>query len=202
MRANKTIAFFCMGALVMLACGLTVDLGTSPSSTPTQQSAYVNQVSTTVAQTLQALTQTALLAVPANTSTPAATATALPASLSVSLATNCYAGPSTHYGMVYTIRPGTTVTVVGKDTADNYWIIDVPGYPGTVCWLSGQYASLSGGFSNLPAPATPVAPSYSMGWWTDRDDWCSRYSHHGGWSHDPHHWGDRGWRGGRRGWDC
>ena len=198
MRVNKFLALFCICALVMVACSVTVDLGASPSSTPTQQNADVVQVSTMVAQTLQSLTQTALMAVPTITSTPTVTATALPASLSVSLATNCYAGPSTHYGLVYTIRPGTVVTVVGKDMADNYWIIDVPGYPGTVCWLSGQYASLSGGLSALPAPATPVAPpSYSISWWTDRDNWCAHDSHHGWWSHDPHHWG-----GGHGGWYC
>ncbi len=46
------------------------------------------------------------------------------------------------------------MTVVGKDTGDNYWIIDVPGYPGTVCWLSGQYASVSGDTTDLSVPAT------------------------------------------------
>ncbi len=201
MRVNKLLALFCMAALLVVACSLSADLGTSPSGTPTQQSADVIRVSTMVAQTLQSLTQTALMAVPTNTSTPTATATALPASLSVSLATDCYTGPSIRYGFVSIIRPGTVVTVVGKDTPDNYWIINAPGYPGTVCWLSGQYASVTGGISALPAPATPLA-AYSMGWWGDRDDWCARFSHHGWWSHDPHHWGDRDWRGGRGGWDC
>jgi hypothetical protein len=201
MRLNKLLALFCIGAMAMVACSVTVDLGTSPASTPTQQNPDVNQVPTMIAQTLQALTQTALLATPTNTFTPAATATAsgtpMPSTLSVSVATNCYTGPNTNYGLVITIRPGTTVTVVGKDTPDNYWVIDVPGYPGTTCWLSGQYASVSGDISVLPAPAAPALPSVAYNY--DPRDWCAHSSHRGRWTHwshgthSSHHWDDRGW---------
>ena len=160
MAVKKLLALFCILALAVLACGVTVDLGNSPSSTPTQQLTGADQVSTMVAQTLQALTQQALLATPANTSTPTVTATItnipMPPTLSVGVATNCYAGPSTHYGFVITIYPGTTVTVEGKDPGDNYWVIDVPGYPSTLCWLSGQYASVNGDTTDLSIPATTV----------------------------------------------
>ena len=199
MRVNKLLALFCMGALVMVACSVTVDLGTSPASTPTQQDTDVNQASTMVAQTLQALTQTALFATPANTATPIATATAsgasMPPALSVSVATNCLAGPNTNYGYVTTIRPGITVTVVGKDTPDNYWVIDVPGYPGTTCWLSGQYASVSGDISDLPSPAAP--PLSSIAYYPYNPGvWCNYSSHSRWWNHWPHgthHWGGGGW---------
>jgi len=159
MAVKKLLALFCILALAMLACGVTVDLGTSsPTGTPTSSFSSSDQVSTSVAQTLQALTQEAALATPANTSTPTPTATItntpMPPTLSVSVATDCYAGPSTHYGFVITIYPGTTVTVKGKDPGDNYWIIDVPGYPGTLCWLSGQNASVSGDTTDLSVPAT------------------------------------------------
>jgi len=199
MRLNKLLALFCIGALVMVACSVTVDLGASPSSTSTQQNTDVNQVPTMIAQTLQALTQTALFATPANTSTPTATATAsgkpMPSTLSVSVATNCYTGPNTNYGTVIIIYPGTTVTVVGKDTADNYWIIDVPGYPATTCWLSGRYASVNGDISDLPAPATPPLPSITYNY--NPGVWCAHSSHRGRWMHWSHHWG-----GGSRGWYC
>lgn len=117
-----------------------------------------------VAQTLQALTQQAPSATPTSTPVPTATATniPLPATLSVSTATDCRAGPSANYGFVITIRPGTVVTVVGKDIADNYWIINVPGYPGTVCWISGQYAQVVGDVGSLPSPATPLASNYTL----------------------------------------
>ena len=209
MRLNKLLAIFCVGALMMVACSVTVDLGASPSSTPTQQDPDVNQVPTMIAQTLQAFTQTALYATPTNTSTPIATATAsgtpMPSTLSVSVATNCYTGPNTNYGLVITIRPGTTVTVVGKDTPDNYWVIDVPGYPSTTCWLSGQYASVSGDISDLPAPAAPPLPSIV---YNNSSAWCGYYSHSRWWTHWrhgsswSHHWGRGGWNGGSGGWYC
>jgi hypothetical protein len=157
---RRFLVLFCILALMILACSVTVDLGTGPSGTATRGISDQDQIATMVAHSLQAFTQEALSATPAITATP--TNTPLPPTLSVSVATNCYAGPRTNYGFVITIRPGTVVTVVGKDTADNYWIIDVPGYPGTVCWLSGQYASVSGDIGNLPAPATPVASTYTL----------------------------------------
>ncbi len=164
---RKLLILFCILALVMMACSVTFDLGPQSSSgTATPTLSGMDQVSTMVAQTLQALTQEALTAAPTSTPLPSATATStntpLPPTLSVSVATNCYAGPSTNYGFVITIYPGVTVTVEGKDTADNYWIIDVPNYPGTVCWLSGQYARVSGDTNSVPAPATPVVSNYTL----------------------------------------
>jgi hypothetical protein len=199
---RKLLALFGVLALVTLACGFTVDLGTSSSGTSTPTPSGPNQVSTMVAQTLQAFTQEALLATPAETATPIATAaianTALPTTLSVSVATNCYAGPSTHYGFVITIYPGTTVTVVGKDIADNYWIIDVPGYPGTVCWLSGQYASLSGDTTDLSAPATTTI-LYALSAPDDLRISCHRPAPQptpGPGTPWPHHYWGGGWQGG------
>ena len=203
MTVKKFLVLFCILALVTLACGFTVDLGTSSSSTATPTSSGPDQVSTMVAQTLSALTQEALLATPAETATPIATAaianTELPTTLSVSVATNCYAGPSTSYGFVITIYPGTSVTVVGKDTADNYWIIDVPGYPGTVCWLSGQYASVSGDTNDLSVPAT-TAILYALSSPDDLRISCHRPAWTplptpGPGTPWPHHWG-YGWQGG------
>ncbi len=156
---KKSLVLFCILALGAVACGISVDLGTPQTVNP-------NLVPTMVAQTLQALTLQVESAASTNTPTPTATPTPSntpePAALSVSTSTTCYAGPSTGFGRVITIYPGTTVSVVGKDTADNYWVIDVPGYPGTVCWLSGQYALVTGDTADLPAPATPVVPRYTF----------------------------------------
>ncbi|HUH96787.1 MAG TPA: hypothetical protein VLZ89_05475 [Anaerolineales bacterium] len=197
---EKLLALFCILASVTLACSFTVDLGSSPASTPTHPVTGMDQVSTMVAQTLQALTQEALAATPANTSTPTATATPtntpLPPSLSVSVATNCYAGPSTHYGFVITIYPGTTVTVVGKDPADNYWIIDVPGYPGTLCWLSGQYAAVNGDTIDLSVPATTVIVAYTLSEPTNLRVSCTRNNWPTPTGTPPWHGGGR-WGGGQ-----
>ncbi len=183
----------CILALVVLACSVTFDMGPSGAPTATRQISPLDNVSTMVAQTLAALTQGAPTSTPTRTATPVVTPTntPLPATLSVSTATDCYAGPSTRYGFVITIRPGTIVTVTGQDIIDNYWIIEVPGYPGTLCWLSGQYASVTGDTRSLPAPATPLASNYTLSeprnlriscsvyypsgtpdpWWEDKELW-------------------------------
>ena len=198
MIVKKLLALFGVLELVTLACGFTVDLGTSSSSTPTATPSGSDQVSTMVAQTLDALTQEALLATPADTSTPSITPTPtntpLPPTLSVSVATNCYAGPSIHYGFVITIYPGTTVTVVGKDPTDNYWVIDVPGYPGTNCWLSGQYASVNGDTTDLSVPATTVIVAY-LSEPTNLRVSCIRHNWPTPTPGGSWHWGN-GWGGG------
>ena len=199
MTLKKLLALFFIFALGTLACSFTVDLGTSPSSTSTPTPSGLNQVSTMVAQTLSALTQQAVLATPSNTSTPTATPTPtntpVPPTLSVSVATDCYAGPSTHYGFVITIYPGTTVTVGGKDPGDNYWIIDVPGYPGTTCWLSGQYASVTGDTTNLSAPATTMVVAYTLSEPTNLRISCKRTYYP---SPTPGgSWTGHGWQGGQ-----
>ncbi len=190
MKGNRgRVLLACVLALVILACGVSVDLGNAPLATPTGQLSSLDQISTFTVQTLQALTQTAIT--PTSSSTPTATNTPAPVTLSVSSATNCYAGPRTNYGFVITIYPGMIVSVVGRDPADNYYVIDVPGYPGTVCWLSGQYAALNGDMASLPIPATPQISKYTLSepralhtscsseelsgtpepWWHDAAEW-------------------------------
>ena len=146
-------------ALGILGCSASLDLGMPVLFRQ-------DRVPTMVAQTLEAFTQQALMAVPTSTPLPSATATAspvpVPPTLSVSSTTDCRSGPSDKYGLVITIRPGTIVTVVGKDVLDHYWIIEVPGYSGSVCWLSGQYAQLSGDTADLPSPATPQPSMYVL----------------------------------------
>ncbi|HUI90155.1 MAG TPA: hypothetical protein VLX61_15660 [Anaerolineales bacterium] len=196
---KRLFALFGVLALATLACSFTVDLGTSPSGAATPTLSGGNEISTMVAQTLESLTQEAAAATPADTSTPAATPTPtntpLPPTLSVSVATNCYAGPSTHYGFVITIYPGMTVTVTGKDIADDYWIIDVPNYPGTICWLSGQYASVSGDSNNVPVPATPVISIYTLDEPTNLRVACHRVAWPTPTGTPPPWWG-HGWHGG------
>ena len=159
MHFRRFLVAFSIVALGAAACTWSVDLGNSPSLKP-------EVVPTLVELTLQALIQQSYTATPTNTPSPTATNTPsntpAPSFLSVSSATTCYAGPSTGYGRVITIYPGTTVSVTGRDTPDNYWVIEVPGYPGTVCWLSGQYAQVTGDTGSLPAPATPLASIYAL----------------------------------------
>jgi hypothetical protein len=187
---KRILALLSVLALAVTGCSVTVDVG-SPSSTSTPTGLSIQQqVATGVAQALQALTQEAPTSTPTSMATATPTPLPLPATLSVSATTNCYAGPSTNYGFVITVRPGTVVTVTGKDTPDNYWIIEVPGYPGSVCWLSGQYASVSGDTANLPVPATPLPSVYTLS--EPRGLRVSCTAHYSSDSQGDHHHGDQG----------
>jgi hypothetical protein len=161
---KKYLTAFSLIASTALACSLTLDLGTQPGSTPTAQLSALDHVSTMVAQTLQVFTQQAPTATPTPTETPTSTPlpTFIPPVLTVSTDTSCYAGPGPSYGLVMTLHPGTLATPVGRETSANYWVIDIPNYPGSTCWLSGTYANVTGDTSNLPEVSAPEASSYTL----------------------------------------
>ncbi len=95
-----------------------------------------------------------LSAVPA---TPSPSNKASPPEVSVTSMTNCRTGPGNQYDLVFTMNPGMTAQVIGKNTPDNYWIIDNP--VGGTCWLWGQYAQVSGDTSSLPEYPAPPSPT-------------------------------------------
>jgi hypothetical protein len=102
------------------------------------------------------------LVVETPTGTATATSTAVTASptiplVSVSVATNCRAGPSTDLVILASLVPGQSWQVVGKNTALNYWIVSIPG--GGQCWLWGQYATVIGNTAALPEVPVPPLPA-------------------------------------------
>ncbi len=138
-------ARFALSAMVLcisiLACNLSADQGGDEDliATITAQAAQV-----------QAANDAAALA----TSEPPAAPSGV--EVTVSSDTNCRTGPSTDFDVVLTMHPGTTATVIGKNTQTNYWIIS--NAAGGNCWLWGQYAQVTGDTSSVPdypsAPAT------------------------------------------------
>jgi hypothetical protein len=86
---------------------------------------------------------------------------------------------------VSALRVGETATVVGRNAAGTYWIIQTPGRTNETCWLWGQYATLTGDTNALPiftpsasaVTSTPTAAfdvAYERlenctgtGWWVD-----------------------------------
>jgi hypothetical protein len=52
--------------------------------------------------------------------------------------------------------------LVAKDTPVNYWVINTPNYPGSTCWLPGDYATVSGDTSLLPEVSAPAASAYTL----------------------------------------
>jgi uncharacterized protein YgiM (DUF1202 family) len=154
---QKLIAVSCMLTFVMTAC----NIGVKPPS-----ASNVNDVAATiVAQTLQAVTESAVKGQTENTPTSAvpratqATATSTTPILTINNPTNCRSGPGTNFQLITAFNPGTRLTILGKDTADNYWLVQLPQSQDT-CWASGEYATASGSFASLP-DVTPTAGAAS-----------------------------------------
>jgi hypothetical protein len=116
------------------------------------------------------------------TSTPGLTFTPVAAQITVSVPTNCRTGPGVTYDRVGGLQVGEVAEVVGRHADRNYWVIRNPGRPSELCWLWGEYATVTGNTSGLPVmtpPPTPTpAPGFDAkynsiesctgtGWWVD-----------------------------------
>lgn len=133
-------AFVMIGSI--LACNLQSTQGGQPDfvATITAQAAALAQAGGT----------------PANPQAPAPASTEVTAE--VTATTNCRSGPGTAYNIVVSLNPGQKLKVVGQDTADNYWIVELPTGSGT-CWLWGQYSTITGDPSGLPQMSPGAAPT-------------------------------------------
>jgi hypothetical protein len=132
----------CMLILAILACNM-------PGGQSNNQPDLV-ATTTAQAQALEASSST-----PAPRDTPVVTPSV--PEVIVTSPTNCRSGPSTDYDLVFTMNPGQTAQVVGKNTPTGYWIINNP--TGGTCWLWGQYAVVSGNTSGLPEYPPPPTPT-------------------------------------------
>ena len=135
-----------------------------------------DQIGTAVAGTVQAIqlstpsaaapSQTPSL--PSSTTTAAATTTATqsptPARsfISVSQNTNCRSGPAVSFDFRGALLVGQIAEVVARSTVPNYWYISNPDRPGEICWLWGEYATVQGEASSLPAFTPQPSPTPSI----------------------------------------
>ncbi len=164
----KTVLKFSLASMLLIfsqACTLGA---TTPSP---------NTVNTAIAQTMAVLTQTPQPGVPitggesptpTTTSTATLPPTAAPTSaftataavpqVSVYVATNCRTGPSTAYPRIGGLQIGQVADVVGRNATNTYWIIRNPSAPNQLCWLWGQFATLTGNTGALPVFTPPPPP--------------------------------------------
>lgn len=138
--------------LTLTACG-------APAATPEPTSGPDLALTITAqAMLLQALTQTALAPTstpePTLTSTPAFTNTPTQIIVTVNANTNCRSGPGADYEIVGALTIGQRADVVGKYSPTGYWIINNPIGAG-VCWLWGEYATITGDTAGLQEYAVP-----------------------------------------------
>ncbi len=74
----------------------------------------------------------------------------------------CKSGPGPDFQVLATFNLGATADLLGKDTADGYWVVKDPG-SGSSCWLQIQDATPAGSFESLPEmtpqPVSQSAPN-------------------------------------------
>lgn len=154
MKANRTLIALNALLAAVLACNLPSSQ--RPVQAPTDQADVAIEASDTPAFTATPqFTETPSL-------TPTITLTPTPTipQVSVTSATNCRTGPGIEYDLLFTLQPGQTVEIIGKDSPDNYWIINMPS--GGSCWLWGKYAVVSGNLAVLREYAPPPTPTPSL----------------------------------------
>ena len=82
--------------------------------------------------------------------------------------TNCRSGPGANFDIITVFQPGASAEIVGRSAQNDWWLINNPFGTGT-CWISGEFATVSGSESTVkvvtpPPPATadlPAPPSIS-----------------------------------------
>jgi uncharacterized protein YgiM (DUF1202 family) len=157
MKSKSTLIAFCALLAAALACNLPGSQAT-PTPTATAEEDLAATI-TALAVALEGATSTST-AEPSETPTVAVTGTPSTVQVSVSVATNCRAGATTDFEILWALLPGDKAEVVGKYTPLNYWLIKMP--DGGQCWLWGQYATVEGNVASVPEvqpPATPVPPT-------------------------------------------
>ncbi len=155
MKAKRTLIALNALLAAILACNLPSSQ--RPVQPPGQES------TATPANVVLEASDTPTVAITETPSlTPTITLTPTPTipQVTVTSATNCRTGPGVVYDLLYTMQPGQTAELVGKDTPDAYWIIKKPG--GGTCWLWGQYAVTSGDIASLPEWPVPPTPTPAL----------------------------------------
>ncbi len=152
MKPNRIlIAVIGILAVALQACNIGI------KGPPSQ----VEQVAATiVAMTLQSAETSTQTAETPFASPAASPTSAGPAVLTINNPTNCRSGPGASFQLITAFTPGTTLQIVGKDSAHNYWLVQIPKTQ-TTCWASGDYATASGNYQSLPE-ATPSTPDQTI----------------------------------------
>jgi hypothetical protein len=141
---------------------------------PSGDNTLINEAGTAVALTMAANPTETIedpispTSTPTMTGTPGATITptySVPM-LNVNENTNCRSGPGQSFDILVTILAGKSVEIVGKDEAENYWVVQLDGMDNP-CWIWGEFSNATGSYWTVPvmtppatqAPNSPEAPS-------------------------------------------
>jgi hypothetical protein len=129
--------------------GISVLASCAPKRAATNVEPSVQQLAATIAAaTINAqLAGTATAAV--TPTAPAVTPTTKPTLFISAASSSCRTGPGPDFRVIAAFAAGTTVDLLGKDSADSYWIVEDP-ISHDICWVQVQDATPAGSFDQLP----------------------------------------------------
>src|SRR5688572_1024706 len=138
---NRNLALTILAAILVFACNL-------PSATTPGAG----------------LTET-----PTFTPIPLPSATATAAGSTVPFASpntgglNCRVGPDTSFSVVVVLAGGQSAEIVGKNPDGSWWYVKNPSQPGSSCWISAAFATVTGDASGIQVVAVPPTPTSKPG---------------------------------------
>jgi hypothetical protein len=162
MNSHKAILII-TGLLILATQACTNNV---QSATPTTE--VGNMAGTIVAMRFLEATVSASQKRSTNTVEPAATPTTRP-TLFINNNIQCRTGTNTNFRVIATFTTGTTVEIIGKDSAASAWLVKVPN-SAEACWVMALDASPGGSYENLPEvtpqPSTQKPPAIpgSISW--------------------------------------
>ncbi len=156
---KRTLILISILTLSSFGCGLPSILGAPLFGNPTLVPTYIEQTMEALRQQAEPATPTFTLT---PTITPTPTSTPMPVTLNLLSGSKCFRGPGSRFGVVTSIPSGTTITAIGKDTSDGFWIVVDPDDPSQVCWIPGQMVKVTGDASLLPEFLPPTPSLYSL----------------------------------------
>ncbi|HWQ04764.1 MAG TPA: SH3 domain-containing protein [Longilinea sp.] len=72
---------------------------------------------------------------------------------------NVRSGPGALYEKIGVLLPGQSVPVVGVSPKGEYYLVEYPGVPGGVGWISATYVDVVGGIPPVVEPPATVTPA-------------------------------------------
>ncbi|MEX0787620.1 MAG: SH3 domain-containing protein [Anaerolineales bacterium] len=157
-----------LAALVIAGLACAAPLGQSVATVPP------GDFETALAGTIGAAASQTAAVLPTGTATPTAT---LESTATITLTptpegafarltenTHCRKGPLAMYDLVATFLTGEQLSILGKNSAGDYWYVKAEN--GKECWMWGRYAEVSGNTGVVPVftpPPTPM-PNWTGTW--------------------------------------
>lgn len=143
--------------LVLSACNTATSTVAPAPSLPTPTASLLPVLATATATTALVATETAIPTIVAAATTAA---TLGPTEQSVAQVipnfnAYCRKGPGTDYDSVTYLSSGTTYNVIGRNSSNTWWLIEVPG--NVTCWTGAPGTSQQGPVNQ--APIVLVAPA-------------------------------------------